>query len=274
MIVSSDSKVKRAEGKWRLKIEDKISYSLGLFEGQSLFGGSEKGMGRLFLSTIKLNPHVHYFRVFMDDVRGSLSNITKLFADNNINILSGGGFGFGKIWVSEFIADFKGIEISPEKIVEDIESFGAFVTSREITELFPKSFELEETYKIKGNGEELSISLSEIPLERSSDDPVHAILKSWPRIQALFIDFYTPENRLVRINARIKDVPGSFDKLAKFIASQVDSHAYSEQHHDEQSGEWTIYGSLVLGEINELLERSKQIDTIVGFDIEPMGWEG
>ncbi|MFP3950664.1 MAG: hypothetical protein ACLFVP_00745 [Candidatus Bathyarchaeia archaeon] len=256
-----------------MTIEEKIGYSLGLFEGQSLFGSSEKGTGRLFLSTIRLNPHVHYFRIFMDDVRGALSNITKLFADNSINILSGGGFGFGKIWVSEFIADFKGIEISPEKIVEGIESFGAFVTSREITELFPKSFNLDETYKIKRRGEELYISLKELPIEVTSNEPVHAILKSWPRIQALFIDFYTPENRLVRINARIKDVPGSFDKLAKFIASQVDSHAYSEQHHDENSGEWTIYGSLVLGEIDELLERSKEIDTIVGFDVKPMGWK-
>ena len=153
MIVCGHSKVAAVNGEWQVKIDDRVGKALDLFPGQTLFGVSEEGSRRLFLSSLRLNPYVSYFRVFMEDIRGSLATITRLFSDKGINILSGGAFGFGNIWVSEFIADFKDVDVTPEEVAAEMEGLGGFVTIREITELFPRAFELNTVYEIGEDGE-------------------------------------------------------------------------------------------------------------------------
>jgi len=64
MIVCDLSEVEVAEDGRRIRISGKISGALGLFAGQTLFASFEDGSRQLFLSTIKLNPSVNYFRVF------------------------------------------------------------------------------------------------------------------------------------------------------------------------------------------------------------------
>lgn len=271
MIVCGHSKVEPVENGWKIRIDERLGHALNLFPGQTLFGASEEETSRLFLSSLKLNSHVSFFRVFLEDVRGSLGSMTSLFSDRGINILSGGAFGFGNIWVSEFVVDFKGVDANPEGIVNEIEGLGGFVNSREITELFPKAFELESTYELRSDSEGMFFLLPEPP--RGMDQPtrLYAALKAWPQVQALFIDFVSSRGQLLRITAKIGDVPGSLNKLATLLGTQVNLHAIHEQHHDEVSGEWTIYGVLEIGSVDELREKAKSVPTILKFDVEPLG---
>ena len=48
-----------------MRIDELVGHALNLFPGQVLFGASDEGSKRIFLSPLKLNPHVSYFRVFL-----------------------------------------------------------------------------------------------------------------------------------------------------------------------------------------------------------------
>lgn len=264
MIVCGHSKIIEVDEGWKVEIDGKISDSLGFFTGQILFGDINRETRKIFLSTLRLNPHVNYFRIFLEDIRGSLAKITEFFSEKDINILSGGAFGLGNLWISEFVADFKDVEATPETIASDIEGMGGFVTSREITELFPQSFELTKAYTINSDPHGvMHLIFEEIPDKNAN----YAVLKAWPRIQTLFMDFYTSHDSLVEISAKIKDVPGSLNNLANMLKNQVNLVAIDERHHDEVSGEWTIYGTLEIGSIEDLHERSKKISSIIGLDV-------
>jgi hypothetical protein len=277
MIVCDLSRIEKSGAGWKVGIGRKISGALGLFQGQTLFGSCEEGSMRVFLSTLRLNPAVNYFRMYLEDVRGSLAKVTEIIKDKKINILSGGAFSFGNLWVSEFILDFKGVEVSPEEISDAIEELGGFVTIRELTELFPRSFELDSVFQIEGNETEgLYLSLpddfsAKVGLTRKS--ALYAVLKAWPRVKALFIDFYTPETKLLKISARIRDIPGSLNALANVLKTHVDLQALDELHHDEVSGQWVIFGVLVIGELEELIEKAKELPTVLKFEAEPLGWK-
>lgn len=272
MIVCGHSRIEAVEGSYRVYIDEKISGVLNLFPGQNLFGGSTPGSTRLSVSTIWLNPHVSYFRVFMQDVRGSLASVTELFSSKGVNILSSGAFGFGNIWVSEYIADFKDMDVTADDIVGDIEGLGGFVTSREITEFFPKAFKLESTYKIQvdDNGR-MYLLLSEAVSGLSAGS--YAILKAWADIQALFIDFLPPATRLLQISAMLNDVPGALQKLAALIGTQANMYAIDAQHHEEATGLWVVYGVLEIGSIEELIAKAESAPAILKFDIIPLGWK-
>jgi hypothetical protein len=277
MIVCDLSEVEVEETMRKIRISRKISGALGLFEGQTLFASCEEGSRQLFLSTIKLNPSVNYFRVFLEDVRGSLASITEIFNANELNILSGGAFSFGNIWVSEFIVDFKGSDASPEDINSEIEGLGAFATSKEITELFPKAFDLQSTLEIVGDGpEEMYLALPGSFSDRiglAGGPTSYAVLKAWPQVKALFIYFYPPETKLLKISAKIRDVPGSLHRLADLLRAQVDLQAIDELHHDAVSGEWMAFGVLVLGGLDELRERAEKLPTLIDFEAEALGWK-
>lgn len=273
MIVCSHSAVEAVDGGWKVHIDNKVGSALNLFPGQILFGAGDEGSNRLFLSSLRLNPDVSYFRIFLEDVRGSLAMITKLFVNRGINILSGGAFGFGNIWVSEFVADFKDVDETPDGIVDEIESLGGFVTSREITELFPRAFELKLTHEIKTDSSgEMYFLLPSLPEGIFERHSVYAVHKAWSRVQALFIDFFTSESKLVKISARIKDVPGSLSKLAGLLGTQVNLIAIDEQHHNEVSGEWNAYGVLEIGRLEEIREKAWELPNIIALDIKPLGW--
>jgi len=271
MIVCDHSRIEQVDGGWKIRIDEKVGSALNLFSGQTLFGAHEGDSGRLFLSPLRLNPHVSYFRVFLEDVRGSLATMTGLFSDKGINILSGGAFGFGNIWVSEFIADFKDVEETSEYIVNEIDGMGGFVTSREITELFPRAFELEETYELRSDEGGMYMLLPSVPEGVSERSNVYAIMKAWPQVQAMFLDFSSHGSRLLKISAKISDVPGSLNKLAELLGTQVNLHAIHEQHHDEVSGEWTIYGVMEVGSVEELREKARGVPSVLAFEVEPLG---
>ena len=272
MIVCGHSTVEPAEEGWKVLIDERVGDALSFFPGQTLFGVEEKGSKRLFISSLKLTPQVIYYQVFLEDVRGSLSSMTALFSDRGVNILSGGAFGFGNIWISEFIADFQGVDADPDAIAGEIEGMGGFVTSREITELFPRAFELTETYRIEGSKEEGQyLRLPELP-GGIRGAGAHVILKAWPRIQALFLDFYPEGEKLVKITAKLSDVPGSLNKLATLMGSQVNLHAIDELHHEVSAGVWTSYGKLMVGTLEELREKAEEMANIFTFDVEPLGW--
>lgn len=272
MIVCSHSKVIEGDGGWRIDLDDKIVGLLNLFKGQTLFGARPDVYTGLSLSTIRLNPMVSYFRVFMEDVRGSLAGVTELFSSKGINILSSGAFSLGNIWVSEYIADFKDMDVTPETVADDIEGMGGFVTSREITEFFPKAFELESTYEIKADeGGGLFILLGESPQGIGAGSEGYAVLKAWAEVQALFVDFLPPGTRLLRIATKLNDVPGSLNKLAAILGTQVNIHAVDAQHHDEASGVWNIYGVLEIGSVEELVAKAEKAPTIQTFEVEPLG---
>ncbi len=270
MIVCGHSGVEPVEGGWRVSIDDKVGNALTLFSGQNLFGSGEEGSRSFFLSPIRLTPHVTYFRLFLEDVRGSLASVTQLFSSKGVNILSGGAFGFGNIWVSEFVADFQGVEADPEDIRAEMEGLGGFVTSREITELFPRAFELNETFQITGD-DKLHLLLPKLP--KGVGEGSHAVLKAWPQMQVLFLDFYPRGEKLVKITAKIKDVPGSINKLAELMGTQVDLHAVDALHHEADSGVWTSYGLMKLGSLGELREKAEEMSNVFSFEVEPLGWE-
>ena len=269
MIVCGHSKVEPVDGGLRVSIDEKIAGALNLFPGQNLFGGSTPGSSRLSVSTMRLNPQVSYFRVFMEDVMGSLAGVTELFSSKGVNVLSSGAFGLGNIWVSEYIADFKGMDVTADDIVDELEALGGFVTSREITEFFPQSFELESTYQIKADEGGMYLL---IPESVGGAPGGHAILKAWADIQALFIDFLPPGTRLVEISAMLNDIPGALNRLAAVVATQVNMHAVDAQHHEEATGLWMIYGVLQIGSLEELSSKAEVAPEILKFDVRTLGW--
>ena len=272
MIICGHSPVKAVDGGWRINIPPQVSSSLNLFPGQNIFGSDEAGSLRHFLSPIKLNPHVSYFRVFLEDIMGSLATTTRLFSEKGVNILNSAAFGFGNIWVSEYIADFSDVDTSADAIASDLESLGGFVTSREITEYFPKAFTLEAECKLKEDEGGLYIVLPEIPKELASSDS-YAILKAWPEVQAIFLDFIAPGTKLLKITAMIDDVPGSLNKLTALLGTQVNLHAIHGQHHEADNGEWLIYGVLEVGQLDELVSKADSESTIIKFMADPLGWK-
>ena len=272
MIVCDHSKVDVEEDGRRIGLSRKISGALGLFEGQTLFASYEEGSGQLFLSTVRLNPSVNYFRIYLEDIRGSLAKITEILKDNNINILSGGAFSMGNLWLSEFILDFNEAQATPDDIIDELEVLGGFMTSREITELFPRSFDLRSTLDISGDGpEDLHLIIpSDFSTGRgmSWESATHAVMSAWPRVKALFIDFYRPESSLVKISAKIRDVPGSLHALADVIRTQVNLQAIDELHHDAVSGVWVSFGILVMGDLDELCKKAIKLPSVLEFEVE------
>jgi hypothetical protein len=266
MIVCEHSKVEFTENGWSIKIPPKVGGVIGVFPGQTLFGYIEPETGRLLLSPLRLTSTVSYFRMFLDDVRGSLADVTELFSKRGLNILTGGAFGFSNIWVSEFLVDFADSGVSPDEIMAEISDMGGFVTGREITELFPVSFNLSATYMVEADEGDWVRVVSDEPAEAQVKRAKYAVVKAWPRIRAMFIDFFPPDSGLVHISARIKDVPGSLKTLTEVIGAQVNLNALDELHHDEVSGVWNAYGELVMGELGDLVAKARQLDTVAEFE--------
>jgi hypothetical protein len=115
-----------------------------------------------------------------------------------------------------------------------------------------------------GSGEAVKV-VSDIPIGAQFKRGKYAVIKAWPRINAVFIDFFPAESNLVRITARIKDEPGSLYKLSEAIGANVNLNAIDELHHDEVSGVWNAYGVLVLGDLDDLVSRARKLDTVVKF---------
>lgn len=278
MISCDFSEVEVVEEGRRVYLSGKTAGALRLFLGQTLFASYEAGSRQLFLSTVRLNPEVNYFRVYLENVRESLARVTGLFSEHNINILSGGALSFGNIWISEIIADFKGSEVSPEDVKQEIEAFGGFVLHREITELFPRSFILQSTIEIWRDEDDQKGMYLLIPNQFAEkigltwNTASYAVLKTWSRVQALFIDFYPPGSRLVKVSAKILDVPGSLYELSDFLKSYIELHAIDESHYDEASGEWFGFGILVIGELEEVRARAGRLSKVLRVTIEPLGW--
>lgn len=275
MIVCDHSKVDVVDDGRRIGLSRKISGALGLFEGQTLFASYEEGSGQLFLSTVRLNPSVNYFRIYLEDIRGSLAKITEILKDSNINILSGGAFSLGNLWLSEFILDFNEAEATPDEIINELDVLGGFMTSREITELFPRSFDLKSTLDISGDGpEDLHLIIPSGFSDKhgmSLESATHAVMSAWPRVKALFIDFYRSESKLVKISAKIRDVPGSLHALADVIRTQVNLQAIDELHHDATSGVWVSFGILVMGDLDELCAKAIKLPSVLEFEAEQLG---
>ncbi|MBN2336149.1 hypothetical protein JXL21_11365 [Candidatus Bathyarchaeota archaeon] len=270
MIVCEHSKVEMSGDGWSIKIPPKAAGAIGLFPGQTLFGYIEPESGRLLLSPLRLTSTVSYFRMFLDDVRGSLATVTELFSKRGLNILSGGAFGFSNIWVSEFLVDFAQSGVSPDTVMAEIGDMGGFVTSREITELFPVSFNLSTTYTVEEAGENMVKVVSHEAAEARVKRAKYAVIKAWPRIRAIFVDFFPPDSGLVHIRARIRDVPGSLTKLTGAIGAQINLNALDELHHDEVSGVWNAYGVLVIGDVEDLVARAGKLDTVTDFEATPL----
>lgn len=264
MIVCGHSKVKITDKKWSIIIPEKQSGVSNIFEGQNLFGDIDNESGRLLLSPLRLTSTVNYFRMFLDDFRGGLAQVTKLFSQRDLNILSGGAFGFNNIWVAELMVDFGGSNISPDIIVSEISDMGGFVTSREITELFPTNFHLKDSYKVLEVDGNLSIEGEKGENWRETQV---AVIKSWPRIQAMFIDFFAEGSKLIHIKAVIDDSPGSLTKLTEVIGTQVNMNAIDEKHHDEVSGEWNAYGTLEVGTVKELKDKAEALQNVQSFHV-------
>ena len=266
MIVCEHSSVEFTDKGWSIKIPPKVGGVIGVFPGQTLFGYMEPESGRLLLSPLRLTSTVSYFRIFLNDVRGSLSDVTELFSKRSLNILTGGAFGFSNIWVSEFLVDFADSRVSPDEVMGEVSDMGGFVTSREITELFPVSFNLSATYIVEEDEDDWVKVVSSEGSEEQVRRTKYAVVKAWPRIRTMFIDFFPPDSGLVHIRARIKDVPGSLKGLTEVIGAQVNLNALDELHHDEVSGVWNAYGELVIGELEDLVTRAKQLDTVADFE--------
>lgn len=264
MIVCGHSEVKNTDDKWSITIPEKQSGVSNIFKGQSLFGDIDNDSGRLLLSPVRLTSTVNYFRMFLDDFRGGLAKVTRLFSERGLNILSGGAFGFNNIWVAELVVDFRDSKISPDVIATEISDMGGFVTSREITELFPTNFVLKDTYKVDEIDGKLSIEGTKQDNWRESEI---AVIKSWPRIQAMFIDFFPKGSKLTHIQAVIDDKPGSLMKMTEVIGTQVNMNAIDEKHHDEVSGEWNAYGTLEVGTAEELGEKLSLLEHVRSFQV-------
>lgn len=271
MIVCDHSRVEPYGDGWSIEIPEKIRGVIGVYPGQSLFASVEEDSGRVLISPLKLTTTTNYFRMFLSDVRGSLAQVTKLYADRGINILSGGAFGFGNIWVSEILADFSDTDVSPDEILTELTGMGGFITSREITELFPRSFNLNIIFKVEeidGKTVIKSNTSSENVIKRAK----YAIIKAWPRLRAIFIDFFPPEIKLVHIQAKLKDEPGSLYKLTDVIGTQVNLNSVDELHHEEGTGMWNAYGELVVGTLDQLVKKASKLDCVEVFKADSLGW--
>lgn len=229
------------------------------------------------MSTVKLNPEVSYFRTYLEDVPGSLAKVTEIFKNSNLSILTGGAFSFGNLWVSEFLIDFKGLSASPEEIENQIERLGGFVVSGEITELLPRSFNLQWSFQLNGDEkEEVYLMLPQSFCNRIGltwTQTSFSVVKAWPQVKAVFMDFYPPDTKLLRISAKMRDVPGALYSLSDILRTQLDLQAIDELHYTETSGEWMIFAVLLNGKINELRDKVAKAPSVMNFDVETLGWK-
>jgi hypothetical protein len=97
-------------------------------------------------------------------------------------------------------------------------------------------------------------------------------MKAWPQVKTLFIDFCPPGAKLLRISAKMRDVPGSLYSLADTLRTQVDLQAIDELHYTETSGEWMIFALLLSGEISDLKKKVLALPNVIKLDIETPGW--
>jgi hypothetical protein len=266
MIVCEHLTIRHSENGWKLNIPQKTAGAIGIFPGQNLFSFLEHDTGRMILSPLHLTSMTNYFRFYLNDVRGSLLNVTKIFSDKGLNILSGGGFGFSNIWVSEFLVDFSGSDISPEKVMDEVSDLGGFVTNREITELFPMGFKLDLTFNAETAPDGVMV-VSKSPAESKIRRSKIGVVKAWPRLRAIFIDFFTPDTNLVHIQAKIEDQPGSLMALSEAISSYVNLGAIDEAHHAVASGEWNAYGELLKGTAEELMSKALELDNVINISV-------
>lgn len=267
MIICEHLYITHSKNGWGLNIPNKTAGAIGIFPGQNLFSDMDYETGRMIISPLHLTSTTNYFRFYLNDVRGSLHNLTRLFSDRGLNILSGGGFGFNNIWASEFLVDFSDSNISPDVIMDEVSDLGGFVTNREITELFPMGFNLDTTFNAEEAEDGVKV-ISDKPAESLIKRSNVGVVKAWPRLRALFIDFFTPNTKLVHIKARIKDQPGSLMALSNLISSYVNLSAIDEAHHAIASGEWNAYGELLTGTCKDLESTARKLDTIINFNAE------
>jgi hypothetical protein len=267
MIVCEHLYISHLENGWELKIPTKTAGAIGIFPGQNLFSFIEHETGRMILSPLHLTSMTNYFRFYLNDVRGSLHRVTKVFSDHKLNILSGGGFGFSNIWVSEFLVDFSESGVTSDTVLDEVGNLGGFVVNREITELFPLGFSLDTTFNAEKAREGIKV-VSDKPAESHIRRSNVGVVKAWPRLRALFIDFYTPDTKLVHIEASIKDQPGSLMALSDVMSAYVNLNAIDEAHHAVASGEWNAYGELVTGSIKELNSAARRLDNVLKFKAE------
>jgi hypothetical protein len=276
MIICDLSHVEDLYGGKGIRMTKKMTGALGLFKGQTVFVGADRESRRLIISTVKLNPEVSYFRTYLEDVPGSLAKITEIFKENRIGILTGGAFSFGNLWVSEFLLDFKGLNISPAEIKDRVARLGGFVASQELTELLPRSFDLEWSFQLnEDEKDEAYLMLPKSFCNRMGltwSASSYAIMKAWPQVKTLFIDFCPPGAKLLRISAKMRDVPGSLYSLADTLRTQVDLQAIDELHYTETSGEWMIFALLLSGEISDLKKKVLALPNVIKLDIETPGW--
>jgi hypothetical protein len=267
MIVCEHLYVTHCEDGWELDVPRKTAGAIGIFPGQNLFSFIDHETGRMILSPLQLTSMTNYFRFYLNDVRGSLHQVTKVFSEHKLNILSGGGFGFSNIWVSEFLVDFSNSAVTSDTVLDEVGNLGGFVVNREITELFPLGFSLDTTFNAEQGRDGIRV-VSGRPAESLIRNSRVGVVKAWPRLRALFIDFYTPDTKLVHIVAGIKDQPGSLMALSDVISSYVNLNAVDEAHHAVASGEWNAYGELVTGSIQELQSAASKLDNVLKFNVE------
>ena len=266
MIVCEHLDITHSDNGWRLNIPAKTAGAIGIFPGQNLFSFLDHETGRMILSPLHLTSMTNYFRFYLNDIRGSLHNVTKIFSERGLNILSGGGFGFSNIWVSEFLVDFTGSDVKPETIMDEVSDLGGFVTNREITELFPMGFKLDSTFNAEKAKDGVMV-VSDKPAESKIKRSNIGVVKAWPRLRAIFIDFFTPDTRLVHLQAKIKDQPGSLMALSEAISSYVNLGAIDEAHHAVASGEWNAYGELLKGTSEELESAATKLDSVINISV-------
>lgn len=265
MIICEHLNIKHSDNGWKLNIPGKTAGAIGIFPGQNLFSFIESESGRMILSPLHLTSMTNYFRFYLNDVRGSLHKVTKIFNDKGLNILSGGGFGFSNIWISEFLVDFSNSNFNPETVMDEVSDLGGFVTNREITELFPLGFNLDTTFNAEKAKDGVNV-ISDKPAVSTIRRSKVGIVKAWPRLRAIFIDFYTSDTKLVHLKASIKDQPGSLMALSEVISSYINLGAIDEAHHAVASGEWNAYGELLTGTCEELEATVRKLDTVINFN--------
>jgi len=261
MIFSTDARLKNQQ----IVLSDEILKNFSIMDGQKLYMYLEEKTRKIFISTIRLDETLYFFRIPFIDIKGRLAQACQVFKDCGANIeksndVSLGTYALGQVWVTfpKKHTDLEEFENNFKKLLDQLEGMMPQSLKETTMRIQQTSFQerrlmfsikpWSEIHRIEVTirGKRVSLprdSLKLLGFEKNTSCPI--ILSLVDEFPVIVAQFFLKKDSLVRITLRIADRPGTLAESARILQPFVDIKA-SDKIVTESGkySEWRIYGLL------------------------------
>jgi predicted amino acid-binding ACT domain protein len=170
-----------------------------------------KDQRQLLASVLSLTPRLVSHRVYTRNVKGALSAVSKVYAENNVNIVKSEVTTFGEICILEFIADFSSsisrLHELTESLLEERGQLVIEVSHPEVlAEFFPASLNLKDALQAvicpTMDNQKVMLKIPEdffpyvgVDWQENS----HVILTAWDQVSTISAQFLEARARSSRL---------------------------------------------------------------------------